>query len=67
MYHGTGDVFASVVIGGLMNGKSLLESTTIACDFVRNSIIETRKYNLEKRYGVTFEPVLYTLRDELNK
>ena len=67
MYHGTGDVFASVVIGGLMNDKSLLESTSIACDFVRNSIIETRKYNLEKRYGVTFEPVLYTLREELNK
>lgn len=65
MYHGTGDVFASVVIGALMNDKTLLESASIACDFVCECIIETKKVNIEKRYGVTFEPVLHNLANRL--
>jgi len=55
--HGTGDAFASVFSGCLLRGKSLLESATIAADFV----VEAIKYTIDDEthwYGVKFEKAL---------
>ena len=56
-YHGTGDIFSSVVIGNLCNGKSLKEAICNACLFVIDSIKKT-KDDLSHNYGVKFEEVL---------
>ena len=58
-YHGTGDIFASVLIGALSKGLDLLDSAKMAVDFTVDSIIETKKKeNYDEKYGVDFEKVL---------
>lgn len=55
MIHGTGDAFASALIGAVMSGRDLAESARIAGEFVRNAMISTRHQpNFEER-GVSFE------------
>jgi pyridoxine kinase len=56
-YHGTGDVFGSVLTAHLMKGKSLLTAAAKACDFVVESIDATDR-NGDLRYGVDFEKIL---------
>ena len=54
-FHGTGDVFASTLLSGLMNGFSLADSTQIAVDFTYNSIRSTKLAKTDRRFGVNFE------------
>lgn len=54
-YHGTGDVFASTLVAGIMNNKSLKESAQIAADFTFNAIKTTQILQPDKNYGVCFE------------
>ncbi|GAB2025935.1 pyridoxamine kinase [Lactovum odontotermitis] len=56
-YHGTGDIFGSVLTAELSNGKTLLESAQAACDFVVAAIKETSP-EADKKYGVNFEAAL---------
>lgn len=56
-YHGTGDIFSSVVIANLMNGKSIYDSLADACEFIVRCIRSTEAYP-EHSYGVCFESVL---------
>ncbi len=58
MAHGTGDLFASVYVGGLMNGLSPMDSAALAADTVCDAIEATPP---EHTYGVCFEQVLYGL------
>ena len=53
MYHGTGDVFASALLSGLLNDFSLKESGEIATDFVVECIENTKELGVS--YGVNFE------------
>lgn len=64
-YHGTGDVFASALLSGLLNNKTLAESTKIAVDFTEDSIIRTRDAKADTRYGVYFEQELPSLIKKL--
>lgn len=57
-YHGTGDVFASALLAGLLNDKTLAEATKIAVDFTEDSIIKTREAGTDTRFGVLFEQVI---------
>lgn len=57
-FHGTGDVFASVMTGALMNDRSLQAAVQIAANFTRSSIEKTLEENPEREYGVNFESVL---------
>jgi len=57
-YHGTGDVFASALVAGLMNGKSIKNSAQIAATFTFNSIKMTQALQPDKNYGVCFEKEL---------
>ncbi len=57
-YPGTGDLFASVLCGGLMQGRTLPESAALAENFVHNCIVRTSDQGLPKFHGVDFEPLL---------
>jgi len=66
-FHGTGDLFASVLTGALVNGKRLHEAADQAADFVRLCVAHTAPQNTPEREGVDFEPMLHHLfaRDAL--
>ncbi len=57
-FHGTGDIFASVLTGALMNGKSLKEAYTLAANFVVESIKATLSHEDHNTYGVDFETAI---------
>lgn len=57
-FHGTGDVFSSVLTGALVQGKSLTESVRQAVEFVRACAERTAAAGLSMREGVDFEPLL---------
>ncbi|GHV46566.1 pyridoxal kinase [Clostridia bacterium] len=57
-YHGTGDVFASVFLAGLMNERGLSVSLKKAVDFTAMSIVRTKEAGTDIRFGVNFEAEL---------
>lgn len=62
--HGTGDVFASVLTGGLLRGRSLAEAAEQAVEFIRACAVRTVEQDLPLREGVDFEPLLGLLVDQ---
>lgn len=64
-FHGTGDCFASVVVGSIMNGRSLFDSAKLATDFVVRSIHSTM-HDENHVYGVKFEKNIPYLIKQLN-
>lgn len=60
-YHGTGDVFSSVLTAAYLRGRPLVEATSIAAEFVRRTIRKTDKNNPNLWYGVNFEAELPSL------
>ena len=54
-FSGTGDIFASIVLGGVMNGRSAAESAKTAAEFIGRAIDITDD---PPEYGVEFEPYL---------
>ena len=65
-YHGTGDVFASALLAGLLNNFTLIESTQIAVDFTYSAILKTAKAHTDTRFGVNFENIIPKLINDLN-
>lgn len=57
-YPGTGDIFASVLTGGLLKGDSLPIAIDRATSFTQIAIKNTYSYGLEPKNGVLFEPSL---------
>ena len=57
-FHGTGDVFSSVLTGALVRGDDLLEAVRKAAEFVRLCGERTVTYDIPVREGVDFEPML---------
>lgn len=55
-YHGTGDLYSSTVVGGLMRGLSLDDALSLAADFVVECIEATSNSTTGRWYGVEFEP-----------
>ena len=64
-YHGTGDVFASALLAGLLNDFNLNEATQIAVEFTADSIRRTYKAKTDYRFGVNFEQCIPDLLKEL--
>ena len=56
--HGTGDVYASAVLGALMNGYNLQDAAQIAADYTVESMEETYRTRDDLRYGVNFETTI---------
>lgn len=57
-YHGTGDVFASVLTGALVQGDTLSQAVRRAVDFVALCAQRSHDLGLPRREGVDFEPLL---------
>lgn len=57
-FHGTGDIFASVLTGALMRGKTLEQSYALAGEFVVESIKKTLENENYNTYGVDFETAI---------
>lgn len=66
-YHGTGDIFASTLVGAITNNSTLEDSLKIAVDYVWETINDTYKTNKEDAYGVNFETKIPYLIDRIKK
>lgn len=55
MYHGTGDVYGSALVGALLNGIELQKSMKIAAEYTSGCIYRTKHFQPERTYGVDFE------------
>lgn len=62
-FHGTGDIFASVLSGALTRGSTLEDAIRLAVDFTRECVIQTVKDPDRRWYGVSFENALPYLSD----
>lgn len=62
-FHGTGDTYSSTVYGGLMNGKTLQEAVTFACNFTKHCIAVTLEDPSHPFYGVNFEQCINKITD----
>ena len=66
-FHGTGDIFASVMTGALMRGLSLEKSYALAGEFVVESIKKTLAHVDHNNYGVDFESAFPMLIRRLSR
>ncbi len=64
-FHGTGDIFSSVVAGALARGLSLKKAVCLAVDFVPECIKKTLNCEKEHWYGVRFEDCIPYLVDKI--
>lgn len=55
MYHGTGDVFGSALVGAYISGKTLFEATQIAVKYTQQTIRQKFNDKSDFRNGVPFE------------
>lgn len=60
-YSGTGDLFAAVVMGAVMNNQPITQGIALAQQFLEQSIAETAKTNESPKAGVSFEKHLHVL------
>lgn len=65
-FHGTGDVFASVVVGAMMRGCPLEDALCLAVDFTLESIRKTVADPEHRWYGVNFEEAIPLLVSRLS-
>lgn len=61
MYHGTGDIFASVFVSFIVLGKGMEKALKAAVEFTCLAIENTAKNSPDLWYGVNFEGVLPNL------
>lgn len=66
-YHGTGDIFASTLVGAITNNNTLEEGLKVAVDYVWETINDTYKTNEKDIYGVNFETKIPYLIDRIKK
>ncbi len=62
-YPGTGDIFASVLLGRILKKDTLGEAVRRACDFVYDLVGYSKKFDYPVREGVLLEPLLWKLSD----
>lgn len=54
-YHGTGDLFASVLTGAVLNGMDIFQATAVATEFTWMTIVTTREKSKDVKFGPKFE------------
>lgn len=57
-FHGTGDIYASSLLGAVMRGISTEDSLSIAVDYTLECMKETMRDENHRFYGVNFETAL---------
>ena len=65
VFHGTGDVFASFLLAGLMNNRTVQDAAAMALELTHEAIAVTLEGGQPLRYGVQFEKVLPRLWEKL--
>ena len=65
-FHGTGDIFASVLTGALVRGFELQDACRLAADFVVEAIRATLSHKDYNWYGVDFESAIPYLVEKIN-
>ena len=66
-FHGTGDIFASVLTGGIMRGLPVEKAMKLSADFVAESIKATLSHADYNWYGVDFETCIPYLLSRLEE
>lgn len=66
-YHGTGDIFASTAVGGLMRGLRLEKALAVAADYTKECIRITKEAPVDLGYGVYFEALMPQLVKRLEE
>ena len=66
-FHGTGDLFASALVGALENDFTIEGGIRVACEYTLASLRATLKDPEGRWYGVNFEEALPTYLKLLNK
>ncbi len=64
-YHGTGDIFSSVAVGGKLAGLTLDDAMKLAADYTARTIAVTMENPKKPWYGVDFEATIPWLVNEL--
>lgn len=64
-FHGTGDIFASALLGALSIGKNQKEALMIAVDYTVECIIKTMQNENHNWYGVDFESAIPYLTERI--
>lgn len=65
MYHGSGDVFGSALVSGLVCGLNVAVAAQVACDFTAESVAYTLESGTDIRFGVRFESALPRMMKDL--
>lgn len=60
-FSGTGDLFASVIMGSLVNGLSVEAAMDKAVRFLWPAIEEAARDNIPRNHGIYFEKYLHLL------
>ena len=60
-FSGTGDLYASVIIGCLVKGIDLSDAMNKAATFLQPAIEEATAQNIDRNHGVNFEKYLNLL------
>lgn len=60
-FSGTGDLFASVIAGSVLQGSSIQEAVKKAAAFLQPAIEEASLENIDRNHGVHFEKYLHLL------
>ena len=60
-FSGTGDLFASVICGSMVNGLSIQEAIKKATSFLQQAIEDASREKIESNHGVYFEKYLHLL------
>lgn len=63
-YSGTGDIFASVLCGYLVQGRSAQAATAKAAAFIEAALKDTYAAGIDRNEGILFEPHLRMLLEE---
>ena len=65
VFHGTGDVFASYLLAGLLRGRTIQDAAALALELTHETIAVTLESGQPLRFGVQFEKVLPKLWQRL--
>ena len=69
-FHGTGDLFSSILTGGIMNKMDLFTATEVATNTTWRTIVSTKEQLKDVRFGPKFEqhmPYLSALMEKARK
>lgn len=66
-FHGTGDLFSSILTGGLLNGMDIFEASRVATEITWETIVTTRDHAKDKRFGPKFEVHMPRLAEIMEK